>query len=146
MAQSVRAVQVIWHGPKIFERFRLGAVAAVTEATKFISEEIKVNTSIPGKATGHPYATAHRGGSYNAPTAWAVHKPGDGLFVRIPYINEEADKVTGIAGLYSTLVSRAIVYGTSKMVPRSVVHKTLGQHRGEVRKILRKHLTGKGHK
>ena len=142
---TTKAVSLTWYGKKIYDRYREDANRAVRLATEFITEKIRENVEIPGKATGHPYAVAHRGGSYNAPTPWMVHKPGSGLYIRPPYVKDEGEEIIGKAGLHNTQLNRMIVYGTSKMRPRNVVWKTLGQHRGEVQKILRTVLKGKGH-
>ena len=145
MTTTTRAVSMTWHGKKIYDQYRKDANRAVRLATEFLTEKIRENVSVPGMATGHPYAVAHRGGSYNAPEPWMVHKPGSGLMVRPAYVRDDGDMITGKAGLHATMVARAIVYGTSKMRPRSVVWKTLGQNRGQVQKILRTVLKGKGH-
>jgi len=145
MSTTTRAVQMTWHGKAIYNNYRRNAINAVDLATHFLSDKIKENVWVPGKATGHPYAVAHRGGSYNAPEPWMVHRPGTGLFIKPVSVKDEGDKVVGIAGLGNTSVARMIVYGTSKMRPRGVVWKTLGQNRSQVQKILRTVLKGKGH-
>jgi len=145
VSTTTRAVSMTWHGKRIYDKYRSDAVRAVWAATRFLTEKITENVSISGQATGHPYAVAHRGGSYNAPEPWMVHKPGSGLRVRPAYVREGAELITGTAGLHNTSLNRMIVYGTSKMRPRNVVQKTLGQNRGEIQKILRTILKGKGH-
>ena len=145
MSTTTKAVSMTWHGKKIYDRYRKDANRAVRLATSYLNRQLQENVSVPGKATGHPYAVARRGGSYNAPEPWMVHKPGSGLMLRPVIVKDSGEMITGIAGLHSTMVTRAIVYGTSKMRPRSVVWKTLGKHRGEVQAILRKVLKGKGH-
>jgi len=134
-----------WYGKRVYDQYRKDAYRAVLAATKFLTEKIKENTSIPGRAIGHPYARAHRGGSYNAPTPWMVHKPGSGLRVRPVWVKDMGDEVLGKAGLHNTRLNRMIVYGTSRMRPRNVVWKTTGQYKGEIQKILRTILKGKGH-
>jgi len=145
MTTTTRAVSMTWHGKKIYDRYRRNAINAVDLATHFLSDKIMENVWVPGKATGHPYSAAHRGGSYNAPHPWDVHRPGTGLFIKPVSVKDHGDVIIGQAGLVNTMVARMVVYGTSKMRPRSVVWKTLGQNRGQVQKILRTVLKGKGH-
>ena len=134
-----------WYGKRIYAQYRGQAENAVAAASRFLTEKLKENISVSGKATGHPYAEAHRGGSYNAPHPWDIHKPGKGLTVLPPWVEKKPEMIIGRVGLNDTLVTRRIIYGTTIMRPRNVVRKTLGQYRGEVQKILRTALKGKGH-
>jgi len=137
-------VTFIWRGDQVKEKFQKQAFAGVRAGCKIISDEIGRNVSVTGGYTGHPYSKKNPTGYMNTQYQFQVHKPGSGLVVRKPSFMIESTQVSGVAGLENTKVARMIVYGTSKMVPRDVVHESAKMVLPEVRRAVEGAYKGGG--
>lgn len=144
METSSGGIKFTWNGEKVRDEWQKKAFAGVKAGCRVVTEEVRKNVSLPGGYSGHPYSRTNPTGFMNAEYKFQVHKPKSGLQVRKPSFLVERERVSGVAGLENTKVARMVVYGTSKMIPRDVVHQSASLALPEIRNAVMGAFKGGG--
>ena len=90
--KRVISTKLFWFGREIKKKYGSVALKAAEAGGQVILKNLEKNISIPGRATGHPYARHHRTGSKGTEYPWQVHKPGSGLKTFGPTVVARRDR------------------------------------------------------